>query len=237
MSIVRFKPTHAIVNNAPAIISVAADAPVLIQRTFLGTGAPSATTLGVGNGRYCGLTSGFMLAATLVAAGTGYVPGDTAVYVGGTFTQVVVITVDAVTATGAILDWHVSTVGAYSVYPANPVSVSGGTGSGATFNLGIQPPDAYLDITTPTAPVLYVCQTAGTNSSSVWAKVSGGGSNWNYRGLWTATPASPYMTYDVAQFGAGTAAGMDLSTIDSTPNTPDTGIGWLQVSSSSGTWL
>ncbi len=67
----------------------------------------------------------------------------------------------------------------------------------------------------------------------------GGGStaNWNYRGLWTASPLSAYMTFDVVQFGSGTAAGMYLSTIDANSNQPDTGIGWTQVSSSSGTWL
>jgi hypothetical protein len=33
----------------------------------------------------------------------------------------------------------------------------------------------YIDKTTPTAPILWRCMTAGTNASSVWAKVSGGG--------------------------------------------------------------
>jgi len=33
----------------------------------------------------------------------------------------------------------------------------------------------YLDISTPSAPVLWVCTTAGDKTSSVWAKVSGGG--------------------------------------------------------------
>ncbi len=61
--------------------------------------------------------------------------------------------------------------------------------------------------------------------------------NWNYRGLYSAAPPTPYMTFDVVQFGAGTAAGMYLSTIDNNLNSPDTGIGWTQVSSSSGTWL
>lgn len=33
----------------------------------------------------------------------------------------------------------------------------------------------YVDMTTPTAPVLYICTTSGTNSSSVWAQISAGG--------------------------------------------------------------
>jgi hypothetical protein len=35
--------------------------------------------------------------------------------------------------------------------------------------------DCYVDTSTPTAPVLWYCTTAGNASSSVWAKMSGGG--------------------------------------------------------------
>jgi len=34
--------------------------------------------------------------------------------------------------------------------------------------------DTYLDISTPSAPVMWVCTTAGDKTSSVWAKLSGG---------------------------------------------------------------
>lgn len=61
--------------------------------------------------------------------------------------------------------------------------------------------------------------------------------NFNNRGLWSGTPSAPYMTFDVVQLGAGTASGMYFSTIDNNAKSPDTGIGWLQISSSSGTWL
>lgn len=95
--------------------------------------------------------------------------------------------------------------------------------------------DKYVDTS---ASALYRCTTAGDKTSSVWAKLGGSpGGNWNYRGMWSAMPSSPYMTFDVVQLGSGTAAGMYLSTIDSNPNSPDSGIGWNQVSSSSGTWL
>lgn len=59
----------------------------------------------------------------------------------------------------------------------------------------------------------------------------------NYRGTWLAAPPAPYMIGDVARLGAGTAAGMYLSTVDGNTEVPDTGIGWVQISSSSGTWL
>jgi hypothetical protein len=238
MSVLKFFATHGVVNNAPQNVVVQSTSPLLAQRVFTGVGAPSASTLAAGNGRYCAATSGWVIAATLQAAGSGYAVGDVLTCSGGTATSFTAITVDAVSATGAIQDFHVSSAGQYSVYPTNPVSVTGGAGTGATFNLAFQPPDSYLDITTPTAPVAWVCTTFGSNSTSVWAQISGGAAgNWNYRGIWTGSPASPYMTYDVVQFGTGTASGIYLSTINNNTNSPDTGTGWLQVSSSSGTWL
>ena len=59
----------------------------------------------------------------------------------------------------------------------------------------------------------------------------------NVRGTWTASPTTPYMTLDVVILGTGTAAGMYYSTIDGNVNSPDSGIGWVQISSSQGTWL
>lgn len=61
--------------------------------------------------------------------------------------------------------------------------------------------------------------------------------NWNYRGMYDPAATTPYMTFDVVQYGTGTSAGMYLSTIDNNNNTPDSGIGWVQVSTGTGTWL
>lgn len=171
----KFKSTHAVVAGAPKIVAVMSSEAVLAPRLFSGTGAPSSSTLQTGNGKYCASTSGYVAAAGLAAAGTGYAAGNVLTASGGTATTACQITVDLVDATGAIVDWHVSTVGVYTAYPTNPVSVTGGSGSSATFNLSLQPADLYLDLTSPTAPILYVCTTAGTNSTSVWAQVSGGG--------------------------------------------------------------
>lgn len=65
---------------------------------------------------------------------------------------------------------------------------------------------------------------------------SSSSSGFNYRGLWTATPPTPYMILDVVLLGAGTSAGMYLSTIKNNANLPDSGIGWTQISSFA-TWL
>lgn len=81
--------------------------------------------------------------------------------------------------------------------------------------------------------------------SKLRRQIRGGGSqpsttvsgDWNYRGLYDPAVTNVYMTFDVVQFGAGTSAGMYLSTIDNNSNAPDSGIGWTQVSTSAGTWL
>jgi hypothetical protein len=72
---------------------------------------------------------------TLASGGTGYTAGDVLTLSGGTFTTASQITVNTVSA-GVIATFSVTGIGSgYSVLPTNPVSVTGGTGSGATFNL------------------------------------------------------------------------------------------------------
>ncbi len=66
--------------------------------------------------------------------GTGYTVGDVLTATGGTFTAPAVFTVTGVTA-GVINSVVISNTGAYSALSTNPVSVSGGSGTGATFNL------------------------------------------------------------------------------------------------------
>jgi hypothetical protein len=58
--------------------------------------------------------------------------------------------------------------------------VFSGTGAPAsgTLTAGVQyqaDTDLYLDLTTAMAPVMYVCTTSGDATTSIWAKVSGGG--------------------------------------------------------------
>jgi len=169
----KFQPTHGVVGNAPVIFSVVADLPVVGQRCFNGSGAPSASTLNYGNGKYCGLSSGWVVAASAGSSGSGYAVGDILTVSGGTFSTATAITVDAVNASGGILDFHVSTAGNYSTYPTNAVSVTGGSGAGATFNLAFQPADTYYDYSTITSPNLWVCTVSGDNGSSTWFNLSG----------------------------------------------------------------
>ena len=73
-------------------------------------------------------------AASVQSGGTGYTVGDVLTVSGGDYTVRTQLTVTAVT-TGAITGIAISNAGMYEIPPTSPVSVTGGTGSGATFNL------------------------------------------------------------------------------------------------------
>lgn len=159
------------------------DGGLQLPRVLTGVGAPSASTLPAGNGRYNGFTSGYVTNVALYTAGTSFAKTNVLTLSGGTGTAVQV-TVDEVGATGNILDWRVTTPGVYTVYPSATLSASGGAGTGAAFILNFPPPDLYFDITDPDNPVLYVCKTAGSSSTSVWKKVAGGTGTGGDPGLW-----------------------------------------------------
>jgi hypothetical protein len=73
--------------------------------------------------------------ATIQSGGTGYTVGNVLTIVGGTFSgQVGTYTVTGVSG-GVITSISRTTGSGYSVLPSNPVSTTGGTGSGATLNL------------------------------------------------------------------------------------------------------
>lgn len=170
----RFTCFHSIVAGAPHISSDVTTDAHLAARMFSGTGAPSVSTLPAGNGKYCGLSGGWVVAATIYAEGTGYAVNDVLTLATGTGTALQ-LTVDKVGTTGNIIDFHVSTAGNYTVYPdATAATTTTGAGTGAVFLPAIQPADQYIDKTDPTNPVLYVCKTPGTNSTSAWSKISGG---------------------------------------------------------------
>lgn len=82
-------------------------------------------------------SSGSYFASTFAIgdAGGSYVATDTLTLSGGTFSTATVITVDTVGGSGEILTAHISTSGDYTFLPTNPVSHTGGTGTGAKFNM------------------------------------------------------------------------------------------------------
>jgi len=70
---------------------------------------------------------------TIVGGGTGYSVSDVLTFVGGTFTVVSTVTVTAVSS-GVITAISNAAFGTYTVVPSNPISVTGGTGTGATLS-------------------------------------------------------------------------------------------------------
>lgn len=77
--------------------------------------------------------------AHVVTPGSGYAVGDKLGVLGGTYTVQPQISVLAVDTNGAVLFAEVTNDGTLTSYPANPVSTAAvtGTGSGATFDIGI----------------------------------------------------------------------------------------------------
>ncbi len=72
---------------------------------------------------------------TVAGGGTGYAVNDIIVFLGGTGEIQTNAIVTAVDMAGAITSISIRAKGEYKVVPTNPVSISGGTGTGATFTL------------------------------------------------------------------------------------------------------
>lgn len=71
----------------------------------------------------------------VVVGGTGYAVDDILVVLGGSSEYSTTLKVTTVGGSGEVTGVAVEAEGAYSVVPTNPVSVAGGSGNGATFNL------------------------------------------------------------------------------------------------------
>ena len=76
----------------------------------------------------------------VAAGGTGYTVGNTLTVVGGLGQIDTELTVSTVSGAGAVTGVTISNAGQYATAPSNPVSVTGGTGSAATFNLTFDNP-------------------------------------------------------------------------------------------------
>jgi len=103
---------------------------------------PASVTGGTGTGAIFNLVSAVASPNTSVtsvspvpATGSGYAVGDILTVTGGTFTTAAQLKVVSVTGAGGITAVTVTDGGTYTSSPANPASVTGGTGTGAIFNL------------------------------------------------------------------------------------------------------
>lgn len=123
------------ISNGTSVTSVGISVPAVVGYTATPTMIFSAPTT---PGGVTATVSAVMSAWgwSVVQGGTLYAVDDILTLVGGTFTnQVMKYRVTSVSAGGVITGIAVSQYGNYSVMPAMPASMSGGTGSGATFNL------------------------------------------------------------------------------------------------------
>ena len=77
----------------------------------------------------------FLVTESVASGGTGYTVGDILTIVGGTQTAAAQVTVSAVSGGVITAVTNGPNNGIYSVLPTSPASVTGGTGTGATFNL------------------------------------------------------------------------------------------------------
>jgi phosphotransferase system HPr-like phosphotransfer protein len=112
-----------------------------ITRTAAGSAYTSQPTVAISapttaGGVQATATVTIVLAAvsSIASGGTGYTAGNVLTISGGTSAQTAQLTVSTVSA-GVITAVTVSRGGDYTVAPSNPASVTGGTGTGATFNL------------------------------------------------------------------------------------------------------
>lgn len=111
-----------------------------ITRTAGGSGFTGAIVATISPPTTPGSVQATALASTsaltygIASAGTGYTLNDVLTVLGGTNTTPLTLTVTGVSG-GGVTSVTVANYGGYTVLPTNPVSVSGGTGSGVTFNL------------------------------------------------------------------------------------------------------
>ena len=114
-----------------------------VTRTATGTGYTSAPTVNIAapttaGGVQATATVNMQLNSsagpTITNGGTGYSVSDVLTVVGGTFTTAAQYTVSSVSS-GVITGLTATNQGNYTVLPTNPVSVTGGTGSGASFTI------------------------------------------------------------------------------------------------------
>ena len=125
-----------IVQNANNTRAITLNAGVFgIGDAFMVLNSPNSSTL-VQNLVFTPRSSNLLGTSTIANAGSGYTVGDSLQFVGGTDIDnfPASVTVSSVDGTGGVTGFTVGSLGGYYVPPANPISVTGGTGALASFN-------------------------------------------------------------------------------------------------------
>ena len=112
-----------------------------ITRTATGSGYTSIPSVAIsapttaGGVQAVATATMFVAGATVASGGSGYTVGDVLTVVGGTFSGAATFTVATLSGSAVATVTLTSGGNSYSVLPTNPVSTTGGTGSGATLNI------------------------------------------------------------------------------------------------------
>lgn len=116
------------------------------------------------SGAAVGLGQGLSIVSSLAisVAGSGYKVGDALTLSGGTFSLVAKTVVTAITSTGGVATLSINHHGCYQTVPSNPVSVTGGSGTGLQLT---------VTWTTPALPKL----------QNMWAEITVEGANVRWR--------------------------------------------------------
>jgi len=171
--------------------------------------------------------------AVVVSGGTGYTNGDILTPSGGTGGASTRITVSAVSG-GVITAASISANSPYTALPTNPVSVTGGTGSGATFNLNY----AVTTVTLGTAGSGYVEQptvtfSGGGGGSGATAYVTvGSGTRIQSLGSTLSFYTPNGESFRVVDSGVATAAYWTVYGTGGTPDFRSTGAGTISSTGS-----
>ena len=107
-----------------------------IKPTLTFSASPGGGTTATGSVNTMAAAYVYSLTGSTGAGGSGYVVGDvlTDNAASGTATTRFQFKVTAVSSTGAVIDMDVVTPGSYTVLPTEPVTLSGGTGTGCTMS-------------------------------------------------------------------------------------------------------
>jgi hypothetical protein len=149
----------------------------------------------------------------IASGGTGYTVGDLLTISGGTFTTAAQVQVATVSG-GVITAVSGVNAGVYTVAPTNPASVTGGTGSGATFNCSFAVNTAF---TITNAGSGYVEQPTvtfsggGGSGAAAYATIGSATSLKSLNDMTVNLPSGPVLSMTDSSLPSGSGAYLNLS--------------------------
>lgn len=185
--------------------------------------SPTTGTRAAGSGAT--LTAHYGLdSATLTAAGTGYAINDVLTLAS---TGSGTITVDTVNGSGVILTFHISAPGDVTSFASNPRTVTGGTGTGATFTVkykllsvassggsGYNVGDTltFTSITATTPPTAHISTATSHAATAVTVDTAGSGITVAASGITTSTTTATFnLSYQLLSVASSGGSGYNVN--------------------------